>query len=65
MRHAFRPTTVAVPAVHGSPSEQVGRAAPHRKIEHARQMSPEERLLIAFELPDLCRELRQACAAKR
>jgi hypothetical protein len=35
------------------------------KIEQARQMRPEERLLIALELSDLCHELRQACSAKR
>jgi len=36
-----------------------------KKIEEARRMKPEQRLLLALELSDLCRELAQACSAKR
>jgi hypothetical protein len=36
-----------------------------KKIEEARRMTPEERLLLALELSDFCLELQLACSAKR
>lgn len=36
-----------------------------KKIEEARRMTPEERLLLALELSDFCVELQLACSAKR
>ena len=36
-----------------------------KKIEEARRMTPEERLLLALELSDFCLELHLACSAKR
>lgn len=35
-----------------------------KKIEEARRMTPEERLLLALELSDFSLELRLACSAK-
>ncbi len=35
-----------------------------KKIEEARGMSPQERLLLALELSDFCQELKLACSAK-
>ena len=51
--------------------QQAGRRRPSRlwdllrqaKLERARQMSPEERLLIALDLSDLCLALKRACSA--
>ncbi|MGH7771811.1 MAG: hypothetical protein ACREQA_06195 [Candidatus Binatia bacterium] len=36
-----------------------------KKIEEARRMNPEERLLLALELSDFCLELKLACSNKR
>ena len=36
-----------------------------KKIEEARRMTSEERLLLALELSDFCLELQLACSAKR
>ena len=33
------------------------------KLDRARQMSPQERLLIALDLSDLCLALKRACSA--
>ena len=33
------------------------------KLERARQMRPQERLLIALDLSDLCLALKRACSA--
>ncbi|MEW6245374.1 MAG: hypothetical protein AB1555_01555 [Nitrospirota bacterium] len=35
-----------------------------QKIEAARRMTPEERLLLALELSDFCFELKRTCSAK-
>jgi hypothetical protein len=35
-----------------------------KKIEEARQMKPEQRLLLALELSDFCHELTRASSAK-
>jgi hypothetical protein len=51
--------------------QQAARRRPSRlgdllrqaKLERARQMSPQERLLIALDLSDLCLALKRACPA--
>lgn len=51
---------------------QVARRRPSRlgdllcqaKLERARQMSPQERLLLALDLSDLCLTLQRACSEK-
>jgi hypothetical protein len=52
--------------------QQAARRRPSRlgdllrqaKLERARKMSPQERLLIALDLSDLCLALKRACSAK-
>lgn len=36
----------------------------NEKIEHARRMTPEERLTVALHLSDFCRELNRSCSRK-
>ena len=51
--------------------QQAARRRPSRlgdllrqaKLERVRQMSPQERLLIALDLSDLCLALKRACSA--
>ena len=42
---------------------RLGDSLRQAKLERARQMSPQERLLIALDLSDLCLALKQACCA--
>lgn len=44
---------------------RLGAMLHERKLVEARRLTPSERLRIALELSDLCRELRQACLQKR
>ncbi len=43
----------------------LGEVLTAMKLERVRHMTPEERLRMALELSDLCRELQRACSAKR
>ena len=36
----------------------------HEKIERARRMTPEERVMVALYLSDFCLELSRACSLK-
>lgn len=45
-------------------TSSLGEALVEMKFERARSMSPEERLLVALELSDLCMELQRACYVK-
>ena len=49
-------------AARGRPS-RLGDLLRQAKLERARQMSPQERLLIALDLSDLCLALKRACSA--
>ncbi len=52
--------------------QQGTRARPSRlaeqlreaRLERARQMSPQERLLLALDMSDLCLDLHLACSVK-
>ena len=52
--------------------QQAARRRPSRlgdllhqaKLERAQQMSPQERLLIALDLSEMCLALKRACSAK-
>lgn len=43
---------------------RLGRYLANKKLEDARQMSAEQRMLLALELSDICQEMRRACSAK-
>ena len=55
-----------------APGSRAGSRRPSRlsgwladkKIEEARQMKPEERLLLGLELSDFCLELKHSCSDK-
>lgn len=49
---------------HRRRSSQLGNMIQQAKLERAQRLSPEERLLLALELADLCLEFRRACFAK-
>lgn len=57
-------TTDQTRAFRRRPSRLSGRLT-SRKIEEARQMTPEERLRLSLELSDACLELKLACSGKR
>jgi len=43
----------------------LGERLTREKIEEARALSPEQRLLLALELSDTCLELQRSCSTKR
>jgi hypothetical protein len=45
-------------------SSRLGIIMLERKLEDARRLVPEERLLRALDLSDLCMELQRACSEK-
>lgn len=49
----------------GRRPSRLGRWLAEQKLEEARRMTPEERLLLALELSDFCQELKRACSDKR
>ena len=44
---------------------KLGSRLTSQKLEDAKMMSPEQRLLLALKLSDVCLELRRACLPKR
>lgn len=58
-------------STHSSPSGFSRRRSPlgellaKRQLDDARRLSPEQRLLLALQLSDVCYELHRACSAKR
>ena len=48
----------------GRRSSRLGDYLAKKKLEDARRMSAEQRLLLALDLSDICLELQRACSAK-
>ena len=48
----------------GRRPSRLGDYLAKKKLEDARRMSPEQRLLLALDLSDICLELQRACSAK-
>jgi len=44
---------------------KLGEKLEQKKIDEARQLTPEQRLLLALELSDAAAALHQACSKKR
>lgn len=44
---------------------KLGEKLEQKKIDEARELSPEQRLLLALELSDAAAALHQACSKKR
>ncbi|MBI3621867.1 MAG: hypothetical protein HY208_06740 [Nitrospirae bacterium] len=59
MSRRSQPLSAGAPARRPS---KLGRDMEQAKIDRARRMAPEERLLIALELSDLCLTLSPACS---
>jgi hypothetical protein len=45
-------------------SSKLSQRLSDEKIERARRMTPEERLIVALHLSDFCHELNRACSQK-
>jgi hypothetical protein len=43
---------------------RLGELLRQARIERARRMSPQERLLLALDMSDLCLDLHHACSVK-